>query len=399
MPEMISREHMLNMIAHRPSDHIPLYMRFWDVDLSSDVDNIPFEWRDQIKRVESTLPLQSPLGYVEEYIPVKLPGLRTRIELLSTPAGSTPLLKKVYHIPEEPLQVVIKITADWPFGHQVPLFNDYNVPRFVEPLIKTTEDLPKLKCLLANPDQGALQTFKVEAKQLRRERDRLQVMLEGGWSALGDASVWLCGMERILYAQLLEPDFIEALLDVIEWEMKRIDLLLEEEIDVLVYMAWYEGSDFWTPPVYRKMLKPRLARMIARAPQKGVKFRYLISKGWKPIRHDLVEIGVDYLTNIDPVQDRIDLQEMKENIGDAISLIGGINSSVMIEQWGNEQIREAVGRAIEALSPGRGFDLLPVDAVFTSQPWEKVQVIIDHWKNAVYQQISHLPAGLQEVIG
>jgi len=389
MYKMTSRERMLNMISHRPTDHIPLYLRFWDVDLSSDVDNIPFEWRDQIRRVENTLALglddilllQPPLGYVEEYIPEKLPGLRTHVELLSSPGEDSLQLKKVYHTPEGPLQVIIKMNADWPYGQEIPLFNDYNVPRFIEPLIKTKEDLPKLKYLLASPDAEALQAFKAEAAQLRQERDRLQVMLEGGWTALGDAAIWLCGMERILYAQLLEPDFVEALLDVIfEWEMKRIDQLLEEEIDVLTHMAWYEGSDFWTPKVYRKMLKPRLARMNAKAHSKGVKFRYLISKGWKPIRHDLVEIGVDCLTNIDPVQDKIDLREMKEDIGSSISLIGGINSSVMIDQWSDEQIRQAVENAVDILSPGGGFALFPVDAVFTSQPWEKVQVIIDHWK-------------------
>ena len=378
------------MMSHRPTDHLPLFMRFWDVDLSSDEDHIPFEWRDQIKRVENTLALglddtlllQPPLGYVEEYIPEKLPGLRTDVEQFSSPEDGTPQLKKTYHTPEGPLQVTIKMTEDWPYGQEIPLFNDYNVPRFIEPLVKTKEDFPRLKYLLADPDAATLQAFKTDADRLRGERDRMQVALEGGWCALGDAAIWLCGMERILYAQLLEPDFVEGLLDVLfEWEMKRIDLLLEEDIDVLVHMAWYEGSDFWTPKVYRKMLKPRLAEMIGKAHSKGTKFRYLISKGWKPVRHDLVEIGVDCLTNIDPVQDKIDLQEMKNDIGSKISLIGGINSSVMLSQWSDEQIQSAVEKAIEVLSPGGGFTLFPVDAIFTNQSWEKVQVIIDHWKH------------------
>ena len=110
--------------------------------------------------------------------------------------------------------------------------------------------------------------FHQRAAELRRAADRLGVLLDGGWTALGDAAMWLCGMQRILYGQMDEPDFIEQVLDtILEWELKRIDLLLEAGIDVLVHMAWYESTDFWSPRTFRKLLRPRLQVEIDQLPR------------------------------------------------------------------------------------------------------------------------------------
>ncbi len=99
---MTSRERLLAALDHQPADHIPLLLRFWS--LGGGVDNIPFNWRDQVERVrgmlalglDDTLLLQPPLGYVEDYIAECAPGVRSRVEWL--PQGESdryPLLKKV----------------------------------------------------------------------------------------------------------------------------------------------------------------------------------------------------------------------------------------------------------------------------------------------------------------
>ena len=62
---------------------------------------------------------------------------------------------------------------------------------------------------------------------------------DGGWVALGDAAVMLCGMERILYAQMDEKDFLRRLLDILlAWELRRTELLLAEGVDCRVHIAW-----------------------------------------------------------------------------------------------------------------------------------------------------------------
>ncbi len=69
---------------------------------------------------------------------------------------------------------------------------------------------------------------------------------------------------------------------IAEWELARIELLLEEDVDVIVHMAWYETTDFWTLANYRRLPKPRLTREIERVYQAVRQFRYIITKPGRP---------------------------------------------------------------------------------------------------------------------
>jgi len=276
---------------------------------------------------------------------------------------------------------VVKITEDWPHGEDIMLFSDFNIPRQVEPLIKTREDIQRLPYLLAAPTQQQIGDFRLQSRQLHQQAQRLQVVLDGGWSALGDSAVWLCGMENVLFWQMDQPDVLETLLDVLlEWELQRVELLLEEDIEVLVHMAWYEGTDFWTPKNFRRLLRPRLQQLIDKAHAHHIPFRYIITKGWKPLRNDFLEMGVDCITGVDPVQDRVQLAEIKGQVGGQISLMGGMNAAVTLTMGSEAEIRQAVDQALEVLAPGGGFILFPVDNVFCELPWEKVEIVIDQWK-------------------
>jgi Uroporphyrinogen decarboxylase (URO-D) len=395
--KITSKERLWRAICRQPVDHIPLLLRFWSI--GGQEDNIPFPWQDQVSRCENTLArglddtllLEPPLGYVENYSPDGLAGVTCEIRRdPSNPRGSYPLLTKIYHTPEGPLQTTVKLTEDWPWGEDIHLFDDYNIPRIVEPLIKTSDDLSRLVYLLGEPGESQINKFKVCAHNLRDHANRLGVILDGGWTALGDSAMWLCGMQRILYAQTDEPEFVEAVLDTIfTWEMHRMDWVIQEGIDVIVHSAWYEGTDFWSPRNYRRYLKPRLNQMIVKAHDHGKKFRYIITKGWKPLREDLIEIGVDCITGIDPVQDRVDLVESKQSIGHRVCLMGGVNSAVLFAPESDDSlIRQAVEEAMKYLAPGNGFVLYPVDAIFNNQPWEKIEVFIDHWKEICDQMQS-----------
>ena len=386
--KLSSRERLLRTMEHQPVDHVPLLLRFWW--LGGDEENIPFNWRNEVQRVEATtalglddtLLLQPPLGYVEDYTVENAQGVRSRTGILPPGDGQEyPRLIKKYDTPDGPLQTVIQLTEDWPRGQDIRLFDDYNLSRLVEPLIKDASDLPRLRHLLPDPTPEQVAEFQQRAVHLKREAERLGVVLDGGWIALGDAAMWLCGIQRILYGQMDEPECIEKVLDTIqEWELKRLNLLLEVGIDVLVHMAWYENTDFWSPRNYRKMIRPRLEEEINRCHARGVKFRYIITRSWKPYRKDFAEMSIDCLTGVDPVQDKLELEDVKNEIGSQVCLMGGLNSAVMFSQWSDERIRAAVKEAIDTMAPGGGFILYPVDAIFNNQPWEKVQGMIAEWK-------------------
>jgi uroporphyrinogen-III decarboxylase len=380
-----SRTRILNSISRKSVDHTPLYLRFWP--MLQDEDTIPFPWRDQIARaaymtdlgLDDTLLIQPPLGYIEEYEADSLPGIASAVTVAET--GGRKILEKTYTTPDGVLRHVVGHTDDWIYGDDIALFSDFNVPRAVHHIVNDADDIKRLRHLLGRPGGSQVAQFRQNAAHIRKEAEKLGVAVDGGWCALGDAAVMLCGMERVLTAQMDEPEFLEALLDVLaEWELMRLDYLLEEGIDVLVHMAWYEGTDFWTPANYRRMLAPRIRQLADKAHSRGVKFRYILTKGMKPLMEDIVGMGVDCIAGVDPLQDRIDLKEMKGKYGDRICMMGGVNSAVMLTRFSEEQIRSAVREAMEIMSPGSGFILYPVDAIFNNLPWGNVETLIDEWR-------------------
>jgi hypothetical protein len=384
---MTSRDRILNAVSCRDVDHVPLMLRFWPM---GEKNTIPFEWKDQVRRVENTLSrglddtilLQPPLGYIEDYRAESVPGVEASVREEPPRAGEDyPTLYKEYRTSLGSLAHIVRKTEDWIHGHDVVLFSDYNVSRAVRNAVETEGDLDVLPALLGAPSTAQVESFRHDAEALRGHSRRLGAALDGGWVALADAAVMLCGMERILFAQMDEPRFIERLLDILlSWELGRMDLLLAEGVDMIVHMAWYEGTDFWTPANYRIFLLPRIKRMVARAHAGNAKYRYIITKGMTPLLPDIIESGVDCIMGVDPVQDSLDLADVKRQTAGRLCLMGGVNSALMLSSWSEPRIEAAVASAIRTLAPGGGFILYPVDAVFSDTAWDKVEAMIASWR-------------------
>ncbi len=380
---MNSKQRILRAVRREPVDRVPLWMRFWPMGREN---RLPIPWQDPVQRaaclvaqgIDDVLLLEPPLGYVENYRPELLEGVTARVEVEQ---GNVPAIRKTFHTPAGDLEIHAQLTDDWPHEQDAFLFSDYNVSRQFHPIVRGPADLEPLRCLLGRPGAQQVEQFQAQARALRLQADQIGVAVEGGLTALGDSALWLLGHERVLTAQFEEPGFINEFLDLIlEWELGRAEYLCAAGVDMLTHMAWYEGSDFWSPRNFRKYLKPRLKALVDLAHRSGAAFRYIITKGWKPIQDDLLELGIDCLSGIDPVQDQADLRAAKDRIGGQVCLMGGINSTVTLTQGSEEEIRRAVDAAFDVLSPGGGFILYPVDAIFSDFDWQKVEVMIDQWR-------------------
>jgi hypothetical protein len=119
---------------------------------------------------------------VRKTIP-KAAGWRARSSF-SRFTEEVPAAIKKFRTPDGFLQTIVRLTEDWPRGREIHLFDDHNVSRLKEPLIKSREDLPALRWLLGEPGEWERQAFHERAAFLRQEGQRLGVMLDGGWSAL-----------------------------------------------------------------------------------------------------------------------------------------------------------------------------------------------------------------------
>jgi len=383
--EMSSRERLLTAIEHKEPDHVPLYFKWW----SRRFLHSPAEpWRDQFHRVEESLRMG-----LDDTVTFEAPHLvlsedvkmRGRKEML--PGGRYPVLYKEYETPMGMLTQVVHQTADWPHGDDIPIFSDHIIPRnrSKKYLIETLKDVEALRYLYREPRQKEVEWFLEHAedvKRFAREKEVLVVCGEANGILGGDAVPWLMGFENMMMSSVRNPELVHALLDLIlEWDLRYVDLVLQAgDVDIICHRGWYECANFWTAKGYETFIEPRLRRMIEAVHKGGAKFCYIMSTGLMPRLPKMVEMDVDLMFGIDPVQGGADLVKAREMSRNKLCLWGGVNAAVSLTYATKEQIEKEVADAIYTLGPGGGFILSAIDQLFDFNPWEKIQDMIDAWK-------------------
>ena len=116
----------------------------------------------------------------------------------------------------------------------------------------------------------------------------LGLLLESTTSSGTDMATWLCGVDGMLYMAMDKPDLFEALLDIIHERDKRVtEVALDTPVDLVLRRGWYEGVAFWSPALFRRFLKPRIAEITQMAHQGKRLMGYIMSTGFMPMLDDL----------------------------------------------------------------------------------------------------------------
>ena len=89
---------------------------------------------------------------------------------------------------------------------------------------------------------------------------------------------------------------------------------------------------------------------------------------------------VHILRDLDPVQGEEDMALLKRQLGGEKTLMGGINCDVLLANAGRQEVDALVGETIELMAPGGRFIMHLVPGVYAGVPWEKVQWLIEAWK-------------------
>ncbi len=198
---------------------------------------------------------------------------------------------------------------------------------------------------------------------------------------------WIYGLQNMMYASYDQPEFLYELLDLInEWNRYRMQVVLGAGVDLYVKRAWYENCDFWSPKSWEKFILPVLESDADLAHQYGALFGYLITSNCMPLLDMIAAAGVDVVIGLDPA--RWDLPLAREKFAGRVCLWGGVNGHLTVEQGAPEAVQAEVRAALDALAPGNGFILSPVDNVreLTSVSQGNVQVLIHEWKRLTGQE-------------
>ncbi len=343
-------------------------------------------------------------------------GLDARVQVEDFPVRFSPEVKirewaengrlhRVYETPAGTLTATVKHTEDWPYGESIPVFDDWFTPRAVEFPVTEPKHLGALRYLLVPPRADDLLAFTRQASERKTFADKHGLLFTGGWKSqrfiptedkllIGDNGVtgtvidtlmWLCGGTEPLMWAYDQPDFLRELIGMVEeWNRKRLAIHLETGVDLVMRRAWYEGTEFWSPKLFREFILPGLQKDAALAHQAGARLGYVITSGVTAIADLIVESGADVMVGVDPGEGKgTTLTQVRDLFGGKVGLWGGVSGPLVVEEGTEDDVRKAVEEAIEVLAPTVRFILCPVDNVRadTEKAWRNVRVFIDTWKS------------------
>ncbi len=183
----------------------------------------------------------------------------------------------------------------------------------------------------------------------------------------------LIGLERMLEDMLVRPAIAEAVLEHITVDnCFRARRFAEAGIDMLRTGddVGMEDRLMMPPEVWRRFLKPRLAREIAaaRAVNPKLPVWYHSDGDISLIIEDLMEVGVTILNPVQP--ESLDVKQVQRIYGDRLAFWGTIGTQTTMPFGSVQQVKATVREMIELFAPG--LVLAPTHVLEPDVPWENV---------------------------
>lgn len=381
LTEMSSRERMLNAMQYKPTDYTPCsFMMFHGLR-----DRYP---GDQIRFIEEQMALG--LDTVVELPELDMsihPEVTWRNWSEQVPANPYPIIHKEYDTPAGKLVTSVQTTDDWPHGRHIELYSDFNVPRSKRFHVNGRPDLKAFRYLLMPPTRLQIADYRDQCKPLKAYAAKHGLMTRGVRGVLIDAAIRFAGAEALIYAAIDDPGYLEELLEIVwNWNMARMEIVLDEQPDLFLRRAWYENGSFWSKAMYQQFMKGFLVKEVQWAHQAGGLFGYINTCSYMHLLDDFKDIGIDVLIGVDPVEDkRLDMIALKKAAQNSFALWGGCSGFATVEEGDEADVRAEVDRALELLAPGGGLILSPVDNVrsMSEKAFYNAKVLIMQWKKSM----------------
>ncbi len=181
-----------------------------------------------------------------------------------------------------------------------------------------------------------------------------------------EAAWYLHGLEDTVMDMIARPEYTNELFDkVMEFSLRAGLRLIDEKVDML----WL-GDDvgmqkgmMMAPEMWRRYLKPRMAKLIASFKRKNpdIIVAYHSCGYIIPIIEDLIDIGLDVLNPIQPLA--MDPAEIKNKFGDRLSFWGGICVQETLPHGSPEDIRREVALRMDTIGKDGGYMISPAHNV------------------------------------
>ena len=199
-------------------------------------------------------------------------------------------------------------------------------------------------------------------------------------------AMFLRGMEQFMMDLAMGPDLAQAIIDRVEAFYLEFDRRIFEaagDLTDIYFIADDVGVQnglMISPRMFRKFVRPSLARFIDQAHHFDQKVMYHTCGSVRRLIPDFIEMGVDILNPIQTSAEGMVPAELKREFGDALCFHGAMDIQTVLSQGTTTQVRDEVKRLCDALGPGGGFILAPTNNVMPETPVENVVALYETYR-------------------
>jgi len=249
---------------------------------------------------------------------------------------------------------------------------------------------PSLRALTAMPwpdpaDPARFAGLHARAQQLRAETDYAIFGMAPCGHDLFNQLLRVRGMENGLSDLLLEEEFTNAFLDRLTATIIRAQELYLDAVGDLLDIHFAaddlcgQAGPLISPALFRRMIKPRLARIISAIKAKtSAKIFYHSCGAIIEFIPDLIEVGVDILNPVQVSAAGMDTAWLKREYGQDLCFWGGGCDTQRILPFGTpDEVCAETRRRIRDLSPGGGFIFNPVHNIQPGVPPTNIMAMFE----------------------
>ena len=231
-------------------------------------------------------------------------------------------------------------------------------------------------------DPGRYEGMEERVAEIRRDTDAAVILnVFGGFTAI---SMFLRGFQGWFMDLLMQESLIEELLDrTLQFQLDSTAAALDRigaEVDVVAFAEDYadQRGMMFSPELFRKLIKPRQAKLFGLVKEKSNAKVLLHSCGAvSEIIEDFIEAGVDALNPIQVSAAGMDPADLKKRFGDRLCFWGGIDTQKVLTKGTVEDVRKEVENIIRILGEGGGYILDAVHNIQSDVPPENVVAMFD----------------------
>lgn len=198
------------------------------------------------------------------------------------------------------------------------------------------------------------------------------------WFGFDVAHSHMIGTENVLVGMYDEPEWITDVFDTyLNTSLDLCQKILDAgyEFDGIFWYddMGYKNSPFFSPSMYRELLKPYHKKVIDWAHERGM-VTELHSCGFiEPLVGDLVEIGLEMLNPLE-IKAGMDPFKLKNLYGDKLAFHGGINAQL----WDDiDKVKAEMERIIPVMKEGGGYVFASDHSIPNSVSFENMKQIAE----------------------